>query len=529
MYNKLCLETEYDREEDFGFYVFNNYIYIFKMGNKNSSPLATLHSTSLNRQNIAEKTSLNETVVEPVIEGIIQTIIASGNVKDENFTVPYSTIDLADDHKWYKKTYDIPYDKYVFSLYQIAQGISTQKHREGMVEIMYDDVLNRIPEKLRGTFILNKSSCVSLLNIKLYDKTVLFGDTYISYADVKDYKFILFVKDILARLERCGAFATIAVNLQFKFPHSGHRNIIFIEQTDKLIAFNYYEPYGLLQLSSSGIEEFLESLEIVAESLTKKEIKINIKEATCPTGMQSVTRKYDVGYCIMFSLLWMYAVFSVVMQNIAAGSYTPTSFWIQRVEEYFLSRFKNNQRELYNIVVGYAATVFVRYIEDTTGSIDHTKVLNKLYNVTNLKKGVDNLNSIKSHTEYLPNYSPFEDNTKREQEIFQSANNPSYSKDELIESDQVYDAYELEEKNERKIHPYNQSNKSNKSKQYMNDTCVDNSDCHSECCEPIEDFDEQGKSSFINICVSKSLCKTGKAKKSSKRFSPGRSKTVYQR
>lgn len=225
---------------------------------------------------------------------------------------------------------DIPYDTYVNILYQ-----SLPKGDE-LIKIIYKEVIDDSEKK-------DDSSSRDIFDIDCLDTL------YIQNNKIKlnnnDINIPEFADFIYKKSQTCKFFVMNLSILDEDFPH---QNMLFFENVKGSIILNWYEPHG-------GKPKYFEIFGDVS-----KVYKGNfIISYNLNSGIQTKTTEYDIGYCKMFSLLWIYIVLSIIKYNIENKTYIPSPYWINNVE---LSYINIEPKILYKVIVTFAISLFNNYI-----------------------------------------------------------------------------------------------------------------------------------------------------------------------
>lgn len=290
--------------------------------------------------------NLNKFVYKPVIKSIVKNLLHRRKhelPKDLNKRIPVK------DFKEGKYT-TLSYLEYAMYLYQ---GIEkTTSVNIGFLNKMYVDILSE--QKVYPVDI----KC----SISIY---IVYPDM-IHVKDGKSFKINSEMKEfgeyILELSEHCKFFA-IYTSLVTKV--GGHANMIFgenISSTDAIgdkmtnnkTVLNYYEPHGTKFFTKE-----------IASVLDKIQRSSNGKIITNYYGMSNYigAQLYSldsVGYCVMFSLFWIYLVLNIVVYNINNNSYIPSTFWIDEVEYYYMKLL--TRRDIMDIIVTFAIQQFNDFI-----------------------------------------------------------------------------------------------------------------------------------------------------------------------
>lgn len=147
-------------------------------------------------------------------------------------------------------------------------------------------------------------------------------------------------------------------------PNSGHSNVIFCEFTGSKIILNCYEPLNKYQ---HAIEQVLYNLSVNHKGIIYNE---NLRSGE---GAQKYA-KDDAGYCVMFSLFWLYIVLNIVVYNINHDSYVLSKYWIEEVEKYYISMLQ--PKELFEIVITFGISLMNDFLAENP--VDIKKMTGRL-------------------------------------------------------------------------------------------------------------------------------------------------------
>lgn len=254
------------------------------------------------------------------------------------------------------KRINLDYDRYAHVMYQaVLQFFGKKNNSLAFSRYIYESILQ------------NNKADICTYDIVIYpmSRLVEYGDdsTRARYGPkrnkIDDSKYMTdFYEYILEKTKPC-RFSVIFVTLVF--PNGGaHADMIFVENlldTENTIVFNYYEPHGYEKLIGEfEMLDFLEDLQKASNNVIYVEYKL-----TEELGSQLYS-KDDTGYCVMFSLFWIYVVLNIVMYNLINNTYEVSVLWIDKVEKYYIEKMES--KKLYEIVVTFAIELFNNTIEN---------------------------------------------------------------------------------------------------------------------------------------------------------------------
>ena len=464
--------------------------------------------------------------IEPILDKIISTI----NTHPAKTNIQYNEIRVSSTG-YLIKNYEIPYDIYVQYLYREIENVNYNIHhdnKEGFTELVYSNILSHLPLEAQQIYVKSIEHCSSHFRVYATESKVSYGGNIkLEYKNKGDINAL--GESVLDRIKDCGSFIAIPVDIEMveKLANKPskilrHRNMIFIENIPGHITINYYEPHGSVGgfSETANIHEFLENLVSGMKSASinmslNTKIYLNVKEASCPTGMQSITAKYDIGYCVMFSLFWLYSVLSIVMTNISTHTYEPSSLWIKRVETYFN---KIDPPTLYNIVVAFAGNIFNNYIAENYDD-QSAEILQRI-----LKREITNNIDIKK---YLVNTIPMTATefksmrTKEKKEIKArtlTATFPERTIEDENDPELSMEAYEQMLQKEREEEQSSRSlyQRITRVQKTIDENCDNNEECISGCCKYTIDPDT---SESYKVCVNSEQCGIKRGRKYTTQFS----------
>lgn len=286
--------------------------------------------------------------------------------------------------------YSIPYDKYVLLLFEtilIYNNTNVGQRMDGLTKFLYNKVTNK-----------RKEICSYVLQIFPEKKKIEYTEIRENKSRVE--KSIQYNEDfstlsnlIYKRAKKC-QFTAISVDIYTE--SSAHRNVVLCEydNSSKKVMLNYYEPHGTLKGFSKkyGIIDILDKLKKDSNGF----INYNYNNIACPYGIQSELYGLDIGYCVMFSFLWIYIVLEIIMYNLQHNTYIPSYNWIGKVEEYYLDRY--DKYSLYGKTVTFAGNIFVDYIESNYN--DQQKVILDGYIYRYIQQNTHEFKKVRSNVRY---------------------------------------------------------------------------------------------------------------------------------
>jgi hypothetical protein len=396
-----------------------------------------------------------------------------------------------------RRSFDVPYDFYLRGIYRYAEKLE-ENIGTNMDKVLFETVIG----KLYG----DDAKCISNLHMKANDNGVFdftFNKTIKS--NFFDSNTTNIMNAILSTYSKC-KFGSIIVSSYGKDNKSGHRTLIYIENTDNVLNIYYYDPHGSSEYSWSNKLNVFESIKIVFEGMKElmgnfgiKDIIVNKFETICLFGIQSLSYKYDIGMCQIFSSLWLYSVTKIIAEATKNNFILPkTADWIYLVDDYFISQFNAKQR--YNAIILFVSKLFNFYVRNNPS---YTKELEK-YNDYLLKNNTDEIiefeipyetkspEDIKEMEDYIVSVAKKGIAAKRKEEAeIERGILPVKTKKRIAEIP-VYDEYEeyskRVKKQKKKEEEYEKSFKSYLpfSKRPLFQECSSDSQCLSGCCSKSE-------------------------------------------
>lgn len=279
--------------------------------------------------------------------------------------------------KWNDTEYKIPYDIFVYELYQsiTSRSVATeQKTRiiNGLDRELYKEVMSQQSQ------ISIKRECAANLKIVLDQKRIYYknrftdwetGSVNASATVLQNRHQILQTpfsdfSDYLVSLVNDCIFATINITVQSVRKNYFHSNLIFLEKVnlgegDEFILLNYYEPHGRKYIPKS-IKELLSRLQESSNGVIIPNTNLSPEK-----GLQGLLKGKEEGYCVMFSLFWIYVVLNIVVYNLNNDIYLPSQAWIDKVESYIIAFYNQPGRsmnEFYNVIIEFGSELFNNYI-----------------------------------------------------------------------------------------------------------------------------------------------------------------------
>jgi hypothetical protein len=240
-------------------------------------------------------------------------------------------------------------DEYIYAYYHAIETILGEK--TSLIETVYSVAVYSDNAKL----------CTGKLMIDLPTKMVERKEGDFSYdseekSDTNTYHTRKLLAKINSNLKQCKGISLALISKDEDGAH--HQNVLFIyEDSIGKITFAVYEPGGQVELDT------LPLIEYIAEKYAKTynvETRVISHEISCHYGMQSY---YDqVGYCVMWSLLWLYIVFMLIQDERCT-----TEGAIDQAEHLIISYAnrpgKDHGKFLYKIVVNFGMYIAQKHME----------------------------------------------------------------------------------------------------------------------------------------------------------------------
>lgn len=302
-----------------------------------------------------------------------------------------------------------------------------------------------------------------------------------------DIKKIKQIHNYIRKISKKCGFFVMEVTIQTE--KTAHLNIFFGENVNDKIILNRYEPHGVTHSEKDDqVYQVMDQLFYFAEDF----------EAIEPENKHQGAQTHSndrIGYCVMFSLFWVYVVLNIIKHNIQRGSYKPSPEWIDNVEKYYIK--STSSTEMMAMVITFAIIMFNNYI----ASLPSSKQKNVLERVH--EYATDYMSDDKKHSYEKVENDVSNDDLKLEDEV----NKSDYSRKELIrlarkDPEYTYESWEnarIKEDRELKAawdefkmrRGYNPKTKY-VPKLRMGEKCKENNDCFSKRCK----YDEDEKESY---------------------------------
>lgn len=298
------------------------------------------------------------------------------DIEDNTYLSPYDDIETALKLEYYRK------DKYIYTIYSLV-GI-------------YDDDFNDI--SLVNTIIEKNNYDGMCEKVKL----VLYSyNDYIYFKDTSDYTGIYpkdqqkvsnvsneFKTHLRIRMNyliknRCNVSA---IKVALQGDEYGHANIILVEKYINEILISLYEPHGSPLTDDIDVPVVMDTLKSVIEEELGNKFIVKLKESYCNMGIQSLVVDYDIGYCQLFSLLWL--DLNLFIKNRIIDDFSRefpelpiatvgVGNIVRRIESLFIESF-SSPKAIYEAVMGYCYSLITKYLIDSKIANDTYKKLKKL-------------------------------------------------------------------------------------------------------------------------------------------------------
>uniref|UniRef100_A0A6C0I595 Uncharacterized protein n=1 Tax=viral metagenome TaxID=1070528 RepID=A0A6C0I595_9ZZZZ len=209
---------------------------------------------------------------------------------------------------------------------------------------------------------------------------------------------------------------TVKNNYLLKLKGRGnHRNIMLLhkKETNKSIYFQIYiyEPHGTDIKKSKIPQHILDNFVKELNRNTKKFRNnhdedrdiifslIDKTEISCPRGLQSYAKKYDIGMCVYFSHFWYYMLFMCMINKNLNKDFDIVDL-ITVLETDFIKTINNiakneeGQQLLYKLMVRFSYYNMQEYLHNYYNSKQRTEIENRLNNYI-IENYIDNNNVIR--------------------------------------------------------------------------------------------------------------------------------------
>lgn len=284
-------------------------------------------------------------------------------------------------HKLYRKYDSKKALDYVHNMFQTIGMMSTRSWLK---------TINRRSERLfreyRWKKIEEEPTHVPTLNEIVYHlvfggdmNSMCTGNILIRYDKILTYtqggfridspKFRTFCKEFLKRLKEGCKFNSLELSI---FNPHGHANVLFTYRTESgKIYLALYEPGGSKKHRFHlNVDKIMNG---IVQSAPDVFVLLPRYEVSCPIGMQERSERHKGGYCIIYSLFWMYCLLSVIKELDRLGinveltrSKKDLSSLIGSIEPSIFSTARGKDPELlFNTVMNFAIKVINTYFETT--------------------------------------------------------------------------------------------------------------------------------------------------------------------
>lgn len=294
-------------------------------------------------------------VFEPVIDAVVKEFWRRRRNLPEDIRKMYEATQITPDlNQIYIYKQKMDYAEYISELYQSLIRMKSN--------ILITYIYNHI---------LGNSYCSEFELIIRQDLERLYlhvGDNIIAGVHLKELKqyqkSLNFCQKIVDLSKDCQFFT---IKTTIVLGNEGHSNIIFCERVNDKIILNYYEPHGHVRIKIAKMLERIfriwnvrgsggsENLDNLTENANHPVFVLNYATGNV-VGAQ--TEVDNIGYCVMFSLFWIYVVLKIIKYNLDRNSYIPSTKWINEVEDYYLRLVSPFPDKFFEIIITFAITMF---------------------------------------------------------------------------------------------------------------------------------------------------------------------------
>jgi hypothetical protein len=303
-----------------------------------------------------------DTDVPKIIDSINDSLFKVTNFK--------KGIEYYIDEDGYREYYEVPVDLYLNLFSQVLRYDITMYEDQYVSEYTYP---------LAKYLGINCAEKLGLYNVypsvaelEIDGKICYLNNTKIAFLDWKNRyieKSMKKISEMILKILGKESFLICYIKL-----NHAHANAMFVEKNGNSLYLSWYEPHG------SGISgkryEFSNNF---LQSLAKySDYDIKYKTNVGPDrGVQEVTWKNDIGYCLTFSFYWLYCCLSIALYKKYIKKSKENSFnWIWDVENY-ITKNKNP----YVIAVSFCNFMFDIFMTNT--KLDKLEILFKMQNLFN--------------------------------------------------------------------------------------------------------------------------------------------------
>jgi hypothetical protein len=256
--------------------------------------------------------------------------------------VPYSSIYLGQQND---KTRDVSSNtvQYLFLIWQSVTFFNS-------ITFVYDMISRYIPNDL--TF---KSKYLILNNLNgevKYNDKIIFNTTTLDIGDA----FNEFIEEINSKNYDILVYA-IRVS---QHVHDHANLLVFTKDKDNNIKAVYYEPYGYNSLCITS-KTFLSYLENYLDiSVDNTALFVRDKLENKSGGLQHIMSKYDIGWCVLFSMYWLYVCIRFLILH--------KTFRLDIIEYYITDKFENNPEAVLQNMINFGS-FYVNYCNENYGNV----------------------------------------------------------------------------------------------------------------------------------------------------------------
>lgn len=187
---------------------------------------------------------------------------------------------------------------------------------------------------------------------------------------------LMIAKIFVKLLKKCSKFLVIYITL-INEQLGNHQNYFILElsstggnrQPDELNIY-IYDPHGVITKSAIDVAYFIGKCTVNYLSSKQKDIhwKLNVLPGVlCPIGIQTITRDYDPGFCVIYSLISMFMTVHIWIQMVIARDTHPIHVWGNCIEKYLI-KTKTNRGGMYSpsqlmvLTIAFMNALINRYV-----------------------------------------------------------------------------------------------------------------------------------------------------------------------
>ena len=245
----------------------------------------------------------------------------------------------------YYRGYQIPVFEYVYSRYQAIRAVLFKQDLtlSGFLE---EEIFGKKKTLATGRIIINNK----FLNIR---------NIICDYTS-EDPRYNVFLDRLHKRLLEYGL---LAIETSIKVGKLSHSNMLLFYRnpdTDRVTVIRY-EPNGVFSPHKVIDNTLTNFLTILKERYTDRYgilEEVTGSSVSCPVGPQGLSLTGKVGYCVMFSLLWLYVLMILIKEDMVQGEYDDIEELTKSIDNIIL---ESTMDEDLNIII----LNFANYVCDT--------------------------------------------------------------------------------------------------------------------------------------------------------------------